>query len=1006
MFAEGIDRLAWDTDDLARLEKLHNSNLKDSDKPDFLKAGNLATFLGLHSIRSVHMPIPLNFIFVGFHADGHLKVNISHTELQEWFQYMDHVLPHTRLELGELTCSQDGHCTGLLQGSTSSSPVTSYVHLNFTCHIILVRQSAVSNVMERAIHSFSRPVDPFREEGLQQVDARRMERFMGNFISTMGLDDMYNIIVVNPKWAQAEGLYGYRAGFSSEELNFLVQNKEKVLAFAREYDRVHRANEPQIPSVNHGAWGKHTMPQPKFVVNELQWASDHWLTYMDKYLGDEEAFRGKLLRGGGQSERGGIAIAQAARVMQEVNEWSSLLYAELMPEENDFAGVRSKFRTAHPVEDCLVVNWVGNGRWMMIDLAATGHDWGPALGGDGVVIKTTIPSVTQYFKPVEDAKHAWKMTVLQNEGSKMEEAQNKSESLKSEFMAKKGERLGGLANRHWHAYQQHKTSKQSETQAPDGSDAFDEHKEDDKFQRHYQELMLQAELDLYEEFALNHCHQIKEPPLFCREAKESAERTRQYLKRLQTSTGSQFDLFREHQWEIFGDDADEELPEHALTEENRAKELFLAELGGILSRAIRHVIVPPTATWHHEGYMHDTATPFAKQVHFQLYVINDSPRRHMDGKKQASWAPEVFDINGFMRELAMLALPNQQFRFSQRYLNLIEEPFLATAFHTSLKSANQEIPVTEVDSIEEAEQVYLDSMELAHHLRRVFPTEASMGARKKAAALGTLHEHLEVPIFIFQLNRQHAILIDEHYNARAMEDLIMVVHNAAHLDEHPTGMMCDAVLLARPLSPLKQALSASLLHLAGVLPPHLGYNPKSRQVTHDWLWSVGAHPQSFTSVGLRYNLLQKDALARSYILDACDSAIDIANEGLKVLTNIKTDDASWSRLRKKQVLMRLILAAWNDVVETMRGMMYHSFMLDWTTATNQIPQIERAAKHLKELTEEMRGDMDGFVCGAAAVSKRTIAWTVPIMVGSAIIAAIAFVVAIWPRPGSGKPRYN
>lgn len=68
-------------------------------------------------------------------------------------------------------------------------------------------------------------------------------------------------------------------------------------------------------------------------------------------------------------------------------------------------------------------------------------------------------------------------------------------------------------------------------------------------------------------------------------------------------------------------------------------------------------------------------------------------------------------------------------------------------------------------------------------------------------------------------------------------------------DEHPTGMMCGGNLVARPISPLKEALAATLMHLGGVLPPHLGYNPRAHAVTHDWLWSVGAHPLSFTSTG-------------------------------------------------------------------------------------------------------------------------------------------------------------
>ena len=55
--------------------------------------------------------------------------------------------------------------------------------------------------------------------------------------------------------------------------------------------------------------------------------------------------------------------------------------------------------------------------------------------------------------------------------------------------------------------------------------------------------------------------------------------------------------------------------------------------------------------------------------------------------------------------------------------------------------------------------------------------------------------------------------------------------------------------MSRPLSPVKEALAATLTYLGGVLPPHLGYNPGKHVVTHDWLWSVGSHPLSFTCMG-------------------------------------------------------------------------------------------------------------------------------------------------------------
>lgn len=38
----------------------------------------------------------------------------------------------------------------------------------------------------------------------------------------------------------------------------------------------------------------------------------------------------------------------------------------------------------------------------------------------------------------------------------------------------------------------------------------------------------------------------------------------------------------------------------------------------------------------------------------------------------------------------------------------------------------------------------------------------------------------QVPVFIFELDRDEPVLIDQHYNARALEDLVMVVQNAAN----------------------------------------------------------------------------------------------------------------------------------------------------------------------------------------------------------------------------------
>ena len=71
--------------------------------------------------------------------------------------------------------------------------------------------------------------------------------------------------------------------------------------------------------------------------------------------------------------------------------------------------------------------------------------------------------------------------------------------------------------------------------------------------------------------------------------------------------------------------------------------------------------------------------------------------------------------------------------------------------------------------------MYIDSRELEHHvapalldIKRRYPAHHSGGSG-----------HLEVPVLVFQLQRDTPVLIDEHYSAKALEGMVVVVQNAA-----------------------------------------------------------------------------------------------------------------------------------------------------------------------------------------------------------------------------------
>jgi hypothetical protein len=81
------------------------------------------------------------------------------------------------------------------------------------------------------------------------------------------------------------------------------------------------------------------------------------------------------------------------------------------------------------------------------------------------------------------------------------------------------------------------------------------------------------------------------------------------------------------------------------------------------------------------------------------------------------------------------------------------------------------------------------------------------------------------------LQRDEALFVDGHYIARALQDMVLVVHNRRALGVHPVGVTCGGALISRQLSSPTAAALASITHyLAGLMPLHLGYSPLHDQV--------------------------------------------------------------------------------------------------------------------------------------------------------------------------------
>ncbi|KAF6255218.1 hypothetical protein COO60DRAFT_237950 [Scenedesmus sp. NREL 46B-D3] len=885
---------------------------------DYLHSANLATYLGLHPVDGLHMSVPLNLVFIGFQGDGNAKVDVSSEDLVSWFSHVDHVLPHTRVALSDLSCSLDGHCAGTAElESVVPSPLPSYVHLNMSCNVVVIQKGDVLSTFERAIAAFSRPMDPDYVEGDQQVDALKLEPFVDSFIGALGLSRAYTMLVLNPKWSASLPAYGYRIGFSELELHLL--NDNAGLPELQAGSAVRWGAEPAAPAFASDTRRGWPLTIKKYQVSDLQHQSSVWARTAGQYLSDLEDFNRHVLKMLGPRTKGSAALARAATLLQRRDDLSQLLASTLrLPPEHLH---NPKFKATHPLEDCPTPLWVSRSRWLLMDLTARRTDWGPALGGDGVVMHTTLPDVSYAFGTAEEKKAGARL--VKGEAPEEAEARSKLSGMRSD-------RLAAVAQQQAHERSMphvvHGTAPgevPADQLDPDGNPAGQPTTEQDHLDKRHQEATLQAELNVYEEFATLHCAGRINPPVVCAEAEEAVLDLKHSLQMLSKHTGTNIRarLHPEHHWDIFGrEEAGDEATSAAYS---AAKDVFFSEVSASLSRGLRHVIAPPSATWHHQGYLHDTASPYAHKVHFTVYTIQDTSR------KLGPWRePGVqFDLDSFKEQLSRLAMPRQAFSFSTLTLNLLDDPALATAFAVSLRTSFMQVPHAVSDPVEH-EALYLDSRELALRLKQRF----SFGAAR-AAASSDPHALLDVPVFVFELARDVPVLIDEQYNAKALEDLILVVQNAANQDEHPTGMVCDGILLQRPLSPLKHALSAVLQHLGGVLPPHLGYSPGRKVVQHDWLWSVGSHPLSWTSWGGQYSQMHIDALHRSYVLDAIDSSVDMVNDGIVLLQENTPHVKTFGQLQAIRGELQRLLQQFAQVVNVWRAMVAHG--PHWNTMRHQ-----------------------------------------------------------------------
>lgn len=837
---------------------------------------------------------------------------------------MDHILPHVRVPLSELSCKEDGHCVNY-EKSEKRRTLFSYVHYNVSIHAVEI-EPKLTRAFNSLISDFSRPLFLGHNDKRRQVDVNGLEVAIDGMLSELGVLWNYNILLINPKKPNEEG-FMYRAGLSEMEIQAVSKDQDLVVKLNKESSKLlHRLH----PLPNEEMLVKYWQPQrpgEKFEIQRLMYESSQWADKITTWL----KHRSKVL----DQTRSELASYKDLLLLRGIHPDFRLQHLlDSIDAGSDRPSIKAfgDLRVMEPEEGCPLDAWNGHHRWSMLDFAATPQDWGPFVGGDGIKTLNSLPSIEQYFSP---------------------HPEDKESQLKEKILEEKTQRVQELKSLHL------------EGEIPADS-------------------LFSMEFELFNRFFDDHCRSLATPPVFCAKIELAIKQMVNHKETFTTDEG--VDLLRAWLGEM------EDPGFLQITHSERTKDLFLAHVSSLISRAIRHVFLPPTLTWkthHFHSIDYESSNPFTRNVNFRIYLLQEK----IDGPGQ------YFDLANFKKELLGLRLENQNFHFVVDRQKIYDDPTLASSLSASLKSTTVESIGFDL-SFKTEERIFFDSLELQELLNQRF-----MGNAPFRSTRTDFHGTLEVPVFVLLLSRPIPVFIDEHSLAKALDNMVIVVQNDQYRGQHPVGITCGGSITGTtPSAPLKAAVAATLQHLGGVLPPHLGYSPSHRAITHDWLWSTGSNPFSLTSPGWKVSQPQKDALHRTYLLDAIDLSVEQVNYGIELLQRVTPSEASFQEIQKDSAQLVQLLKAFSRLVESWRAVMSDLSRMEFQSATEKIHLIESDSNEFLMLAEEVTRGLEPLECKQTTNKVLGFRWLSEELIGGLIfILVLVGVYSLLPKKRKKKP---
>ncbi|EGC36772.1 hypothetical protein DICPUDRAFT_150701 [Dictyostelium purpureum] len=374
----------------------------------WLESNNIAKFMDFHTTKKLHLTIPINFIFIGFAGEGNRGFEISDPLLVEWFQHIEHALHNVITPIGE-------------DYSTTDEMETPSTHIEYNFEIQVSKTDPLVNTLvEDAIfwHLRSEASNYFERNNEEAISKPQDEKYEKRFYANPHLvssllsslsqhleidKDSYTIFIMNPNHPSNDGIentdavYGYRVGFSNQELEQIYKNtKLKVPESLNVHTDYEFAQAIQSEKVEK----KKDQGEAIFINNNLKFRdytkqSKEWA---DKMIVEFDTYKKNTLQSSPNCMFGSPDTKEDRWICTTLE----LLYHENSPileRAQEIFTRGTKFEqlyvyTAYEnkiFENPMVDTWISHKRFAFIDLTAGPFSWGPSVGGNGLKTFSTLP---------------------------------------------------------------------------------------------------------------------------------------------------------------------------------------------------------------------------------------------------------------------------------------------------------------------------------------------------------------------------------------------------------------------------------------------------------------------------------------------------------------------------------------------------------------------------------------------------------------------------------------